>query len=211
GPQGAGSRRWLLVLHQWSGLRLGVYVVVICVSGSVAVFRPDVNRALIPRFVEQVGEARLGDVDFRAVLANQYPEHDVVRISEARRPESLVYVTFTRGGREIERLADPYTGRVVGDPYPPIVRAMEWTVRLHDELLSGQTGRKVNGVAGLLVALLVVTGIAVWWPGTKRWPIGLIPRRGRGAPVVLWQLHAILGISCAALLFLWAVTGVYFA
>src|SRR5690606_14984349 len=30
-------------------------------------------------------------------------------------------------------------------------------------------------------------------------------------PGVLWQLHAILGISCAGLLLLWAVTGVYFA
>src|SRR5690606_19840715 len=40
---------------------------------------------------------------------------------------------------------------------------------------------------------------------------GLIPRRGPSAPGALWQLHAILGIGSAALLFLWAVTAVYFA
>lgn len=210
-PERTRLRRWVFMLHQWSGLLLGLYVVVVCVSGSVAVFRPDVNRALIPRFVEQVGDARLEEADFRAALAAQFPDHDVVRIGAARRPESLVYVTLARDGSEIERLADPYSGKVVGDPYPPAVRAMEWTVRLHDELLMGPVGCKVNGVAGGLVALLVLTGVVVWWPGTKRWPIGLVPRRGPSAPAALWQLHAILGILCASLLLIWAVTAVYFA
>lgn len=187
-----------------------MYLTVVCVSGSVAIFRPDLNRALIPRTVEQVGEARLAEADFRAALAAQFPEHDVVRIGDARRPESLVYVTLARAGKEIERLADPYSGRVVGDPYPPAVAAMEWTVRLHDELLLGPVGRKVNGIAGGLVALLVLTGVVIWWPGTKRWPIGLVPSRRPSAPGALWQLHAILGIGSAALLFVWAVTGVYF-
>jgi len=208
-PQRTRLRKVIFVLHQWSGLLLGLYVAVVCLTGSVAVFRPDVNRALIPRRVEQVGEARLAEAEFRTALAAQYPDYEIVRIGEARRPESLVYVTLARGGKEIERLADPYTGKVVGDPYPPAVAAIEWTVRLHDELLIGPVGRKVNGVAGALVALLVVTGVVVWWPGTKRWPIGLVPSRHPSAPGALWQLHAILGIVCAGLLFIWAVTGFY--
>gem|GEM_PF-456210 len=210
-PQRTRLRRWLVQIHLWTGLVIGLYVVVVCASGSAAIFRPDINRAMIPRAVEQVGEARLAEPDFRAMLAAQYPEHEILRIGEARRPESLVYVTFGRDGREIERLADPYTGRVVGDPYPPAVAAIEWTVRLHDELLAGPIGRKINGVGGFLITLLVLTGIAIWWPGTKRWPIGLVPRRGASAPAALWQLHAILGILCASLLLIWAVTAVYFA
>ncbi len=199
------------MLHRWSGLLLGLYLVVVCVSGSVAIFRPDVSRALIPRAVEQVGDARLAEIELGAAVAAQYPDYELVRISEPRRPESLVYVTFTRGGKEIERLADPYTGEVVGDPYPPAVRAMEWTVKLHDELLAGSSGRKINGVAGGLVVVLVLTGVVVWWPGTRRWPLGLLPRRGPSAPGALWQLHAMLGIGSAALLFIWASTAVYFA
>lgn len=209
-PQRTRLRKVIFALHQWSGLLLGLYVTVVCVSGSVAVFRPDVNRALIPRRVEEVRDARLADAELRAALAAQYPGYEIVRIGEARRPESLVYVTLARGGKEIERLADPYTGKVVGDPYPPAVRAIEWTVRLHDELLIGPVGRKVNGVAGALVAVLVVTGVVVWWPGTKRWPIGLVPSRRPSAPGAVWQLHAIVGIWCAALLGIWGVTGLYF-
>ena len=209
-PQRTRLRKVIFALHQWSGLLLGLYVTVVCVSGSVAVFRPDVNRALIPRRVEEVRDARLADAELRAALAVQYPGFEIVRIGEARRPESLVYVTLARGGKEIERLADPYTGKVVGDPYPPAVRAIEWTVRLHDELLIGPVGRKVNGVAGALVAVLVVTGVVVWWPGTKRWPIGVVPTRRPSAPGALWQLHSIVGIACAGLLFVWAVTGFYF-
>lgn len=209
-PQQTRVRRWLFQAHLWIGLLLGVYIVVVSVSGSVAVFRREASIVFIPRSVEQVGDERLAENALRAALAAQLPGHDVVSIGQPRRAESLVYVTFERNGKPIERLVDPYTGLIVGDPYPPVVRVMEWTVKLHDELLVGDVGRKINGAAGLLVALLVLTGVAIWWPGTRRWPTGLIPRRGPSAPGWLWQLHAILGIWCAGLLFIWAVTGLYF-
>jgi uncharacterized iron-regulated membrane protein len=209
-PQRTQLRRALYQLHLWIGLVLGVYIVVISVSGSAAVFRREVSIALIPRAVESVGDARLEDEPLRAALAAQYPQHRVVRIGEARRLESLVQVTFERNGAEIARLVDPYTGEVVGDPYPPGVRLMEWTVKLHDELLIGDLGRKINGALGILVAALVVTGAVLWWPGRRRWPLGLIPRWGAGAPRWTWQLHAMLGFWGGLLLFSWAVTGIYF-
>jgi uncharacterized iron-regulated membrane protein len=41
-------RRALFQMHLWTGLAIGLYVLAICVSGSVMVFRRELNRAFCP-------------------------------------------------------------------------------------------------------------------------------------------------------------------
>jgi hypothetical protein len=46
---------------------------------------------------------------------------------------------------------------------------IEWLVRLHTNLLTGTTGRFVNGIGGGCLTLLCLTGAMIWWPGTRHW------------------------------------------
>lgn len=97
------------------------------------------------------------------------------------------------------------------DGFPLAVRMMEWCVDLHDNLLAGSTGRTLNGIGGLVVAVLVLTGAVLWWPGRGRWPSSLVvPRPGRTRRFA-WHLHSALGFWSCVLLLGWAVTGFYFA
>lgn len=45
-PQTTWARKAIFQLHLWSGLILGLYIVVVCVSGSALVFRIDIYNAL---------------------------------------------------------------------------------------------------------------------------------------------------------------------
>ncbi len=45
-PQTTWARKTMFQLHLWSGLILGLYIVVVCVSGSALVFRIDIYNAL---------------------------------------------------------------------------------------------------------------------------------------------------------------------
>ena len=45
-PQGAWLRKAVFQVHLWTGIIIGVYVVVVCVSGSAVVFRNDIYDAL---------------------------------------------------------------------------------------------------------------------------------------------------------------------
>jgi len=47
-PQSAQWRQALLKVHLWTGLASGLYIVVICVSGSAVVFRREVSRWFMP-------------------------------------------------------------------------------------------------------------------------------------------------------------------
>ena len=47
--------------------------------------------------------------------------------------------------------------------------AVEWIVKLHENLLFGETGRLINGIGAFFLTLVCSTGAVIWWPGTKNW------------------------------------------
>jgi len=208
-PQRVPVRRALLVVHRWLALVIGLYIIVISLSGSAVVFRPEVNRAAIPRVVPDASGDRVQGEALAAALVEAYPEHEVVRFSEPRFPRAPVNVLLARDGREDGRLFDPYARADMGSDYPPVVAAMEWLVSLHDDLLAGRTGRKFNGIGGALILVLLATGAILWWPGTNSWQRSLyVPLR---SPRKLWHLHNVIGFWLWLLLFNWALTSLYLA
>src|SRR5438552_7242916 len=90
-PQTTWVRKATFQLHMWSGIGLGLYVLLVSVTGSIVVYR-----------------------------------------------------------NELYRAATPNTLRIVS-------RLLE----LHDDLLAGDTGRKVNGVGALLLIVMALSGIVV--------------------------------------------------
>jgi len=132
-------RRALLQVHLWSGIGLGLYVLVICLSGSVLVFRDELNLISAPQ---------------------------------------------------------PQRGRPTTADIPLTV----WILDLHDNLLSGPTGRRTNAIGALLTMLVGVTGAVVWWPGIRNWRRSLtIDARAANEPFgyVKSMSAAVVGILLA--------------
>jgi uncharacterized iron-regulated membrane protein len=188
---------------------IGLYVIVISVSGSAVVFRAEINRAAIPRFIPDASGERLEGEALAAAIADTYRADEIVRISAPRFPRAPVGVLLSRGGEEHGRLFDPYAVEDMGSDYPPIVAFSEWLVRLHDDLLADRLGRKINGVGGALMLVLALSGLVLWWPGVRRWWRSLyVPQ---SSPRKLWHLHGVLGFWLWLLLLNWSVTSLYLA
>jgi uncharacterized iron-regulated membrane protein len=209
-PQLLRWRRFVVQLHLWIGLALGLYILLISVTGSVSVLRPDVHRWFVPRSVPMEGTKLTGDA-LQEAVRRTYPQYEVTNVFERRRPDTPVMVTLQRDGAIVERLFDPYAARDLGLTYPPITEAIEWVVDLHDNLLTGTTGRTVNGVGALLFLTLVITGAIVWWPGVNRVGHSLVPGKPAKSARFARRLHNTLGIWLLAFVLIWAVTGVYFS
>lgn len=202
-------RRILIKVHLWLALALGVYVVVISVSGSAVVFRGEITRWAIPRVVPDAeGEPLTGDA-LVAAVTEAYPDDEVLRVREGRFPRQPADVLLSRDGQEQGRLFDPYALQDMGSDFPPVVAVLEWLVSLHDDLLVFRTGRRVNGILGGVLLVVVVTGMILWWPGRRRWKQSLyIPA---SAPNKMWHLHSALGFWLCLLLLNWCLTSLYFA
>lgn len=210
-PHHTFLRRALFQLHMWIGIALGLYIVMISVTGSAIVFRREANIWLVPRSVPSTEGVKLTGDDLLAAARRVYPDHEVKKVNEPRRADRPVNVSLERNGETSERIFDPYAVADMGDPYPRTLRVMEWLVDLHDNLLAGTTGRFVNGLAGILVTALFVSGAVIWWPGRRRWRQSMIVGPPAKSRRFAWQLHSAFGFWSLALLLVWAITAVYFA
>jgi uncharacterized iron-regulated membrane protein len=142
-PQKLWVHRVVFQIHLWAGMLAGLYVFVMSVSGSIIVFRNQ---------LEGSGNLQSG-----------------------------------------------------------VVRAVEWLVDLHENLLFGMAGRAVNGVGGIGLTLLCLTGAIIWWPGIAHWRRSLTVNWKSSFARVNWDLHNTLGFWCFLFVIVWGISGIYFA
>lgn len=203
-------RRALFQIHLWLGIGFGFYVLMISLSGSAIVLRPQVAQWYTPSQVKSVeGEPLTGDA-LKAKVVEVYHDYAVMDVVPSRRPPRATYVKLEQNGQEVTRYFDQYAGVDLGPTYPWQVAGIEWLTRLHDELLLGREGRSYNGIGGVLFLGMLISGLVLWWQGRRRWWEGLLilPSSPRGW---LWQLHSFFGFWAMFLLFVWGFTAIYFA
>lgn len=209
-PQNVWLRRAVFQVHLWTGVGLGLYVGAISISGSAIVFRNEIYKAADsgPRRVPVTGE-KLSEEALKAAVRRAYPEHSISFIWPGKQPDYATEVWMDRNGDRLQRLFNPYTGEDLGPSVPYAIQITSWLMRLHTDLLAGDTGRFWNGVASALMTLLVVTGLIVWWPGLDKWKRSLWVNPKAGWKRLNWDLHSAAGFWTFALTFMWAATGVF--
>ena len=205
-------RKLMFQIHLWTGLAVGLYILVIFLSGSVLVYRNELYRTFDPQpvLVSSVGAA-LSDEALSDAARRSNPGYSVGNLRRGRAGNEAVQITLQRGGDAISRLFDPITGQNLGDAVPAGYRFTSWLLDFHDNLLGGEAGRRVNGIGAVLVIVLCVTGAVIWWPGQRHWRRSLTVDMRRGAKRITWRLHGALGFWFFGFILLWGITGAYLA
>ncbi len=207
-PQSLWVRKSLFQIHLWTGIIVGLYVIVISVSGSAIVLRPEIeNRIQGNRMIRSIGGTRLSPEEIEQRARRAYPADEVLNVVEPSNAGAPYAVVVEIRNQRVLRMFDPYTGADLGDPQSPVDRVFDWLTDLHDNLLSGLTGRTWNGMGSSLLVLLSLTGALIWWPGIANWRRSTrIKWRARPARVN-WDLHSAVGFWCYLFVLIWAISG----
>jgi uncharacterized iron-regulated membrane protein len=200
-------------VHLWAGIVVTLYVVIIGFSGSMLVFRPEIER--LCGLKPWQGMFTEGPVaDLAAVVENlkaAYPGGRIVSV-DAPGPEEATFVAVvaTRGGRAKVACA-PADGRVLGE-FPRNRTWLGVIEELHETLLihPGSRGRMWNGVGAAALLLLNVTGMVIWWPGIRNWKRALKVDLARNWRRINFDLHVAAGFWTILITSIWAVSGIYF-
>jgi len=209
-PQGLWIRKAIFQIHLWTGIGVGLYILVISVTGSILVYSSDLYRwATPPPLAIVPAGSPLSDDQLKDAARRAYPGYHVTRIVRFNSAKVATEVSLAGEGRAKRRLFDPYTGQDLRDSVPFRIRLVSGLVDLHYNLLSGATGRILNGVGAVLSLALAMTGLVIWWPGITKWRRSLTLHRRVGWKRVNWDLHSAVGWWSFGFVLLFGVTGVY--
>ena len=202
-------------LHLWLGLFLAGLVLVSGATGAALVYYIEIDNALVSELRAVPSDAR--PASWQGVyeaLKRDHPERD-----------GAWRIEVTQGGGPIPvRYHDPVETR--GEAFAPLMLWLDprdystirsafwgeypttWLYKLHWQLLAGETGATVMGLAGFAMLVLIVSGLVAWWPrrGHVRNAIRWKPR---ASPVRrLYDIHKLLAICSVVVLFVVVPTGV---
>lgn len=213
-PQTLWLRRAIFQIHLWAGIALGIYIVVVCATGSIIVFRNDVYDALEAKTRVTPNGLVLSRQEMWRAVTKTFPGDRVQGIKKGRDSKEAAEVTLVRPGFWGEsttyRLADPYTGRDLGPAVSHWYKFLQVSSDIHGRLMMGANGLIANAIGGLLLMGVCITGMVIWWPGIANWKRALSVRRGTGWKRINFDLHSALGFWTLAFLFMWGATGAYF-
>jgi uncharacterized iron-regulated membrane protein len=208
-PQNVALRKFLFQVHLWAGVAIGLYMIVISVSGSILVFQQDLlddthRPAAASKLQISFGEA--------VQIARQaHPGEELLYLDNRNRNPNVLSVLLRDGhGMRVVNV-DRSSGLLVDDSVRqqrhPVLNFLE---ELHNQLLGGSTGERINGIGGGLLFLMSLTGIVLWWPGRKNWKRALTIMWRARWPRVNFDLHLAFGFWTLLFVALWGITGLYF-
>ena len=212
-PQSKRLRKILFQVHLWTGLGIGLYVVVISLSGTVLIYRSELRQRYDPQpRVVDVSGTRLSEGQLVAATERRFPDAAIEVWTNPDDPRHAVTMSVRRSGEErLQFLYDPYTGDYLGYALPAGWRFTTWLLDFHDNLLGGGTGRVVNGVGAVLLSVLSVSGAVIWWPGVGGWRRALLVDWRATWRRFNWSLHSAFGLWTVVFIFMWGATGIYLA
>ena len=209
-------RTFIRKLHLWLALPLGVFISVLCLSGAILVIERDIIAVLnsdkyhisVPQDAHFMDEAEL----IQHVEASPKGGFPVLKIEMPATPDAPAKAVIAGMGRA-DFLVNPYTGEVYGTPtgtdfFAAVRRLHRYLLIEPQEHGALSVGRILMGTSALGMTLLLLSGLWLWWPTSKR----MLGRRltvslRKGWPRFVYDSHVSLGFYALFFLLLMSLTG----
>lgn len=163
-------------IHLWLSVPFGLIITLVCFSGAMLVFENEVNewfrRDLY--YVETVKESPLPMDKLLEKVATTLPDSvSVTGVSISSDPGRAYQVSLSKP-RRASLYVDQYTGEVKGKSersgfFMFMFRMHRW---LLDSMNPGNKGifwgKMIVGVSTLLLVFVLISGIVIWWPRTRK-------------------------------------------
>ncbi len=201
-PAGLTLKRALSISHGWAGAALGAMLFIICISGALAVLKPELRRWEMPSersvfstafAIDDVFQQGRHAFPLASAWRLEWPDdHTPTLRIQAAGPQQ-------RGREPVPALSFPFAAPLYGD-------LSGLLSRLHSNLYAGFPGRILVSLFGFGLTLLVLGGL-VLHPRQAGSVLRL--RRRSGLRTLAYDSHKLAGLWLLPLLLLIATTGIF--
>ncbi len=208
-------RRVVFNFHRYVGLAAGLFLVLSGLTGSMIVFREEIEELMHPDLMAATVRGERVPVQAVVNAARQaYPQDKLLSIRMPRTPQQT-YLLKMNDAHGLFIYIDPYSGELLG-AHRQEDTFIGWIALMHTELLIGERGKTILGVSALLLVCMIVTGFFLWWPPNGKERNGRARKILRGFKIdwpapwkkVIFDTHRAIGIYTSLFLLIVAFTGV---
>lgn len=207
------SKRFLVQVHLWLGLVIGLLWSLQGLTGATLVFHRELDRWAHPEW--RGSAAAPLSADQLIALAQQRSGRPVTALGILDSGRDLRTATFSApDGTQRMLILDAATGAVLSERLPQPKRpepgsTSRFIYMLHEKLLSGERGETIIGISGCLLLSSALLGLWLAWPRRGNWR-ALISRRGwKTLPQKFYSWHRVAGLVFGILFILIATGGIY--
>lgn len=202
-------------IHLWLSVPFGLIIALICFSGAALVFETEITEMCRPDlyYVRQVEASPLPMDSLLVKVTKALPDSmSITGVSVTSDPERAYQVSVSPGRRSAIYV-DQYTGEIKGKSERiPFFYTM---FRMHRWLLDSMKpdggifwGKMIVGVSTLMFVFVLISGIVIWWPRTKKiFKSSLKIATNKGWRRFWYDLHVAGGIYTLVFLLAMALTG----
>lgn len=201
------TRRTVVNIHLYIALAAGLFLILIGLTGSMVVFREEIEKLMYQEFLETTVRGERVPVQTAVnAVKRAYPKDKMAFIRMPRTPQET-YLFKMNSAHDLFVYADSYSGEVLG-AHRQEDTFLGWVALVHTELLIGERGKTILGIGALLLICMSITGFFLWWPPNGKVSRGLkidwqSPWKKR-----VFDMHRAFGIYSVLFLLIAAFTGV---
>ncbi len=206
-------------IHLCLALSVGFLFVLIGLSGSLSVYREELDELLNPALTIDDPKGDYLPLDrIMAAVRKAHPDrHGAWVLEMPGSPRGMITAWYEKPHETLGEFyaplmvsVNPYTAEVVASRFWGRTAAT-WIYDLHTQLHFGLYGWNAIGILGLLLIVSASTGLYLWWPGFRRLRRSFTIRHDAGLARFSFDLHRTLGLFSAVILLLPALTGFHLA
>lgn len=198
--------RW----HFYAGLFVIPFVLTLALSGSVYLFKPQVERWEERVFRGQPSAAPVLPHEQLDAALRVHPRATFLdyRLPEATGDSAMIRLRLPDG--DISQVFVSPEGEVLGE-LDPDRRIMAVTKRIHSQLLIGEVGNRLVELAACWAIVMILSGLYLWWPRGRKLAGVVWPRIGAGKRAFWRDLHAVTGFWVSSLALVMLLSGLPWA
>ena len=158
-------------LHLWLSVPFGVVITLICFSGAMLVFEREIVQWSNPRLyqVQSVSSRALPMDEIMARAQNALPGDVKIQGVTIYPDPSRTYQLSLSKPHKASLFIDQYTGEIKGiytrhTFFSTMFRLHRWLLGSRPEGDGIFWGKIVVGTSTLLFAIILISGVAIWWP-----------------------------------------------
>ncbi len=223
-------------IHLYLSLAAGLVILVCCLTGAILVFEKEIQVGLNKhRYYVEAGTTKLPLQQLIKNVKDSFPKAKInsIKVYDAADRSVELNVNFPPPKSEKDKIekpkqnkssakpaqpqrqpgftifVDPYTGNIL-EKYSYRETWLYTMFALHRWLLGGEgsVGKYIVGVSTFIFLFILITGIILWWPKTKK----ILKQRLKIKWNANWKrvnhdLHLVFGFYSAIFLFIFAFTG----